>query len=116
MGLPTRQTLSSSRKIASMAPVSHTRRMPTNPKKWHERCQVVKAPTGHMKTDGMLDQNCLKGLLGEAVHAVLSSAGHNLRMILAHLRVTCCTLIGHLIRASVLVTPAPRGSATSPAR
>ena len=41
---------------------------------------------GHMKTDGLLDRNWLKGALGDAMHAVLRGEGHNLRMILAHLR------------------------------
>ena len=42
---------------------------------------------GHMKSDGLLGRNWLKGALGEAMHAVLCSAGHNLRMILAHMLV-----------------------------
>ncbi|MGF6855495.1 hypothetical protein OKW29_004382 [Paraburkholderia sp. CI3] len=35
-----------------------------------------------MKTDGRLDRNWLQGALGDAIHAVLCGAGHNLRMIL----------------------------------
>ncbi|MGF6673802.1 hypothetical protein OKW44_001654 [Paraburkholderia sp. WSM4174] len=35
-----------------------------------------------MKKDGRLDRNWLKGALGDAIHAVLCGAGHNLRMIL----------------------------------
>ncbi|CAH2926277.1 MAG: Mobile element protein [uncultured Paraburkholderia sp.] len=48
-----------------------------------------------MKTDGKLDRNWLKGALGDAMHAVLCGAGHNLRMILRKLKVflrphSCC--------------------------
>lgn len=40
-----------------------------------------------MKNDGLLRRNWLKGSLGDEMHALLCSAGHNLRLILAHLRV-----------------------------
>jgi IS5 family transposase len=39
-----------------------------------------------MKTDGCLSRCALKGTLGDALHAVLCGCGHNIRMILAHLR------------------------------
>jgi IS5 family transposase len=39
-----------------------------------------------MKADGKLDRNWLKGALGDAMHAVLCGAGHNLRMIPRRLR------------------------------
>jgi IS5 family transposase len=39
-----------------------------------------------MKPDGKLGRNWLKGALGDAIHAVLCGAGHNLRMILRKLR------------------------------
>jgi len=67
-------------------PVSHTRRLPKNLKKLLKRRQVVEPMIGHMKTDGLLDRNWLKGALVDAMHAVLRGEGHNLRMILAHLR------------------------------
>lgn len=38
---------------------------------------------------GKLDRNWLKGALGDAMHAVLCGAGHNLRMILRKLRLFC---------------------------
>ena len=41
---------------------------------------------GHMKNDGRLDRNYLLGSIGDAVNALLAAAGHNLRLILAHLR------------------------------
>ncbi len=46
-----------------------------------------------MKTDGLLDRNWLKGELGDALHAVMCGAGHNLRLILVRLRAFYCALI-----------------------
>lgn len=42
--------------------------------------------------DGRLVRNPLKGALGDALHAVMCCAGHNLRMILAALRLLCARL------------------------
>ncbi|MDP3094427.1 MAG: hypothetical protein Q8N02_02455, partial [Methylotenera sp.] len=38
------------------------------------------------KNDGRLRRNWLKGALGDALHAMLCGAGHNLRMILRAIR------------------------------
>ena len=37
---------------------------------------------GHMKADGKLRRNFLKGILGDALNALLCAVGHNLRLIL----------------------------------
>ncbi|CBW77415.1 Transposase (plasmid) [Mycetohabitans rhizoxinica HKI 454] len=50
------------------------------------RRSAIEPAIGHMKSDGKLDRNWLKGVLGDAIHAVLCGAGHNLRMILRKLR------------------------------
>ena len=50
------------------------------------RRSAVEPAIGHMKADGKLDRNWLKGALGDAINAVLCGAGHNLRMILRKLR------------------------------
>lgn len=47
---------------------------------------AIEPAIGHMKADGKLGRNWLKGALGDAIHAVLCGAGHNLRMILRRLR------------------------------
>jgi IS5 family transposase len=96
--------------------VSHTRRLPKNLKKLLKRRQVVEPMIGHMKTDGLLDRNWLRGALGDAMHAVLCGAGHNLRMILAHLRVLYCALLGQLMLALIFVPLATRASVITPAR
>ena len=39
-----------------------------------------------MKNDGKLNLCRLKGIIGDKINAILAAAGHNLRMILKHLR------------------------------
>lgn len=51
---------------------------------------------GHMKADGLLGRNFLKGMQGDAMNAILCGAGHNLRKILARLRALLCSLPGGL--------------------
>ncbi len=54
-----------------------------------KRRSAIEPAIGHMKMDGRLARNPLKGALGDALHAVMCGAGHNLRMILAALRLYC---------------------------
>ena len=49
------------------------------------RRSAIEAMIGHMKLDGRLARNHLKGAVGDAIHALLCGAGHNLRLILRHL-------------------------------
>ena len=46
------------------------------------RRSVIEALIGHMKNDGLLNRNWLKGSAGDAMHVVLCAAGQNLRLIL----------------------------------
>jgi IS5 family transposase len=50
------------------------------------RRSAIEPTIGHMKMDGRLARNPLKGALGDALHAVLCGAGHNIRLIIAKLR------------------------------
>ncbi|MCX7257497.1 MAG: IS5 family transposase [Polaromonas sp.] len=52
-----------------------------------KRRSAIEPTIGHMKMDGRLDRNPLKGALGDAVHAVLCGAGHNIRLLLRQLRI-----------------------------
>ena len=54
-----------------------------------KRRSAIEPTIGHMKMDGRLDRNPLKGALGDALHAVMCGAGYNLRLILAALRLLC---------------------------
>jgi IS5 family transposase len=52
-----------------------------------KRRSAIEPTIGHMKTDGRLSRNPLKGALGDALHAVLCGAGHNIRLMLKKLQV-----------------------------
>lgn len=58
-------------------------------KKAIHRRSAIEPAIGHMKHDGRLGRNWLKGELGDALHAMLCGAGHNLRMILRAIRLFC---------------------------
>jgi hypothetical protein len=60
--------------------LSHTRGLPPSLKKLLKRRQATEPTIGHMKADGLLARNWLKGGDGDAIHAVLCGAGHNLRL------------------------------------
>jgi IS5 family transposase len=55
------------------------------------RRSAIEPTIGHMKSDGKLDRNWLKGALGDALNAVLCGAGHNLRLIINKLKGACQT-------------------------
>ena len=55
-------------------------------KKRLKRRQAIEPVIGHLKSDGRLDRNYLQGMAGDAMNVLLCCAGHNLRLILRHLR------------------------------
>jgi transposase, IS5 family len=61
-------------------------------KKMIKRRSAIEPTIGHMKTDGRLDRNPLKGTLGDALHAVLCGAGHNIRLLLKKLMLLCAEI------------------------
>ena len=58
------------------------RGLTTQMKRELKRRSAIEATIGHMKTDGRLDRNFLNGKDGDAINALLTAAGHNLRLIL----------------------------------
>ena len=54
-------------------------------RKRRKRRNAIEPVIGHMKGDGHLDRNFLKGEVGDALNALLCGCGHNLRKILNHL-------------------------------
>jgi transposase, IS5 family len=50
------------------------------------RRSAIEPVIGHMKNDGHLGRNYLKGRHGDAANAILTAVGHNFRLILAWLR------------------------------
>ncbi|MGF6608495.1 IS5 family transposase [Paraburkholderia sp. WSM4175] len=69
------------------------------------RRSAIEPAIGHMKTDGKLDRNWVKGALGDAMHAVLCGAGHNLRMILRKLRLFYALVLIALLNHTVAAVP-----------
>lgn len=51
-----------------------------------KRRSSIEPEIGHMKADGLLGRNHLKGVQGDAMNAILCGVGHNLRKILAKVR------------------------------
>jgi len=58
-----------------------------------KRRNAIEPIIGHLKSDGRLARNFLKGAVGDAMNAILCGAGHNLRKILAQLRLFCVRTI-----------------------
>jgi transposase, IS5 family len=54
-----------------------------------DRRSAIEPTIGHMKSEGKLSRNPLKGALGDALHAVMCGAGHNIRLLLKKLRLLC---------------------------
>jgi len=73
------------------------------------RRSAIEPMIGHMKNDGRLTRSPLKGTAGDALFAVLCGCGHNIRMILRHLRAAFCQLIWLITRlkqiTEVTITP-----------
>ena len=63
------------------------------------RRSAIEPEIGHMKTDGRLARCCLKGIIGDAIFAVLCGCGHNIRKILAHLRTWLVLVIATILNA-----------------
>ena len=57
-----------------------------------KRRQAIEPIIGHLKHDGWLGRNHLKGAEGDSMNVLLSCAGHNLRLILKRLRDDCARI------------------------
>lgn len=66
--------------------ISGMRRLSVHFKRLLRRRSAIEPCIGHMKSDGKLGQNYLKGTLGDCINAILCGIGHNARMILRFLR------------------------------
>ena len=74
--------------------ISGTRRLSKMLKRDLRRRAAIEPELGHMKSDGLLGRNFLKGVVGDAQNVILSGAGPNMRKILAHLRALLRLLMG----------------------
>ena len=59
-----------------------------------KRRQAIEPIIGHLKSDGLLGRNYLKGTLGDQMNVLLCCAEHNLRLILKRLRYFCLDFWG----------------------
>jgi transposase, IS5 family len=71
------------------------------------RRSAIEAVIGHMKSDGHLGRCHLKGQQGDAANVILTAVGHNLRLVLAWLRILLRLIVAALCRACA-VPPALR--------
>jgi transposase, IS5 family len=55
-------------------------------KRERKRRSAIEPVIGHLKSDGLLERNQLKGKDGDAINAILCAVGHNLRLLLAWLK------------------------------
>ena len=62
------------------------------------RRSAIEPVIGHMKTDGHLGRCYLKGREGDAANVVLTAVGHNLRLVLAWLRLLLRLILALLSR------------------
>ena len=79
-------------------------------KKELRRRAAIEAVIGHLKSEGHLGRNYLKGRHGDQANAVLVATGHNLRLVLRWLRQILCKIIATFVAAS---TPLPPLRSTS---
>jgi IS5 family transposase len=79
-----------------------------------KRRNAVEPVIGHLKSDGRLARNFLKGIEGDAMNALLCGAGHNLRKILRKLRLFCAVYGLNVRQLLVLVLP-PGANPSKPA-
>jgi len=71
-------------------------------KKRLKRRSAIEPHIGHMKSEGKLRRNFLKGILGDALNALLCAVGHNLRMILRKIISFFMVWIANAIRETQL--------------
>ena len=63
-----------------------------------KRRNAIEPIIGHMKNDGLLQRNYLKGAEGDAINVILCGAGQNLRLVLRYLRIFCLGMCSALER------------------
>ena len=80
--------------------ISGTRKLGYTLKRHLRRRAAIEPEIGHMKADGLLGRNFLKGMQGDAINAMLCGAGHNLRKILARIR-ALLWLLSEEVRAAL---------------
>ncbi len=83
------------------------------------RRQAVEPAIGHLKSDGLMGRNWLKGTDGDQMNILLSCAGHNVRLILRNLRKLLCALAPEPLKRFIIkflatVSGGSRGNPADP--
>ena len=86
-------------------------------RRWLRRRQAVEPVIGHLKSDNAMDRCWLKGVTGDALHAVLCAAGYNIGWLLRAvvrlgLKGLYLRLLAALAEAAVGLASAPLGGKT----
>ena len=76
----------------------HYRNAKRSLRKWLNRRSTIEPHIGHMKADGLLGRNWLKGAIGDIMHSVLCAAGHNIRMLLKRIESLLARILAALQR------------------
>ncbi len=78
--------------------ISHTRGI-TSPTVRREmrRRSGIEPVIGHLKEDGHLERNHLAGTEGDAINAILSAAGHNMRLLARWIRLLFALLVAIIL-------------------
>ena len=66
--------------------MSKQKRLTATLKRALKRRNAIEPHIGHMKNEGKLGRNYLKGQIGDVINALLVGVGHNLRLILSFIR------------------------------
>ena len=65
-----------------------------------KRRSAIEPHIGHMKSEGKLGRNYLKGSIGAKLNAMLCAIGHNLRLLLNHIRAIFMLILSLLIQSN----------------
>lgn len=86
--------------------VSHTRGI-TSPTIRRElrRRNGIEPVIGHMKQDGHLERNPLKGIEGDVINVMLCAIGHNLRLLLAWFRKLLLLILAAVLFSATAARP-----------
>jgi transposase, IS5 family len=76
------------------------------------RRAAVEPIIGHAKSDGLLERNRLADARGDTINAVLVGAGHNIRLLLAWLRVLLRLMLA-VLTAEIKAHASPQSEPTA---
>ena len=69
--------------------------------RWYKKRNGIEAIISHMKNDGWLGRNYLKGTLGNRINAILAACGQNLRKLLNWLALQPALIFGAFFPALI---------------